>query len=123
MTDLRSRAAAAGRLPALPGRWGRSIAARDPLLPWPPEPRQPSTYGLTDVELRVLALEHVERVCQRSPELAHVNKAAFVAAVISHWTPLPADRPWLSRRWQARRGEPSWVGGCVGVHVPSARPA
>ncbi len=41
----------ARRLPALPGRWGRSLAARDPLLPWPAV-RQPSTFGLTATELR-----------------------------------------------------------------------
>ncbi len=52
MTGLRSRAAAARRLPVVPARWGRSLAARDPLLPWPPEPQQPSTYGLTAAELR-----------------------------------------------------------------------
>ncbi len=51
VTDLRSRADAAHRLPALPGRWGRSLAARDPLLPWPTV-RQPSTFSLTATELR-----------------------------------------------------------------------
>ncbi len=51
MTDLESRAAAARRLPALPGRWGLSLAARDPLLPWPAA-RQPSTFSLTASELR-----------------------------------------------------------------------
>ncbi len=51
MTDLRSRAAAARRLPVVPGRWGRSLAARDPLLSWPAA-GQPSTFGLTASELR-----------------------------------------------------------------------
>ncbi len=55
MTDLRSRAVAARRLPVVPGRWGRSLAARDPLLPWPSEPRQPSTFSLTATELRLEA--------------------------------------------------------------------
>ncbi len=49
--DLESRADAARRLPVVPGRWGRSLAARDPLLPWPAV-RQPSTFGLTATELR-----------------------------------------------------------------------
>ncbi len=52
MSGLRVRAAAARRLPALLDRHGSSLAARDPLLPWPSEPRQPSTFGLTATELR-----------------------------------------------------------------------
>ncbi len=51
MTDLRSRAAAACRLPALPDRWGPSLAARDPMLSWPAA-RRPSTYSLTPEEFR-----------------------------------------------------------------------
>ncbi len=74
-----------------------------------------------DVELRARAVEHVEGVRQRSPEFAHVDEAAFVAVVISHLTPLPPDRPRMRRRWQAPSGEPTWIGGVVGPHVPVPR--
>ncbi len=49
---LARRSRAARRLLVLPDRHGASLAARDPLLPWPSEPRQPSTFGLTATELR-----------------------------------------------------------------------
>lgn len=48
---LARRSRAARRLPVLPGRHGSSLAARDPLSPWPAV-RQPSTFGLTATELR-----------------------------------------------------------------------
>ncbi len=72
-------------------------------------------------ELQAFAVEHVARVCARSPQFAQVDEAAFVAIVISHLTPLPADRPWLHRRWQVRRGEAVWVGGRVGLHPTAQR--
>ncbi len=46
------RSRAARRLPVLSDRHGSSLAAWDPLLPWPIEPRQPPTYGLTGAELQ-----------------------------------------------------------------------
>lgn len=49
---LRRRAAAARRLPAVDGRHGDGLAARDPALTWPPAPRIPSTYGMTPDEIR-----------------------------------------------------------------------
>ncbi len=48
---LHARAAAARRLPALPGRTGADLAARDPLLA-PPGTRAPCSYSLTDREIR-----------------------------------------------------------------------
>ncbi len=74
-----------------------------------------------DADLHRSATEHVQRVRERCPQLAAVNGATFVAVVVAHLTALPADRPW--RRWQPRRGEPAWVGGQVGLHVPATRPA
>lgn len=49
---LRRRAVAARRLPALDGRHGGTLAALDPALTWPPAPRTPSTYSLSDDERR-----------------------------------------------------------------------
>jgi hypothetical protein len=49
---MRRRAAAARRLPAVDGRHGDGLAARDPALTWPPTPRIPSTYGMTPDEIR-----------------------------------------------------------------------
>ena len=63
------RAEAARRLPPLPHRYGDSLAARDPLLPWPPRQRQPSTYGLTADEL----LEHRRRLLRESWALWEVQ--------------------------------------------------
>ena len=51
-TQMRNRVAAAVRLPPLPGRHGRTLAAYDPDLTWPPAPRSPSTYGLSPDERR-----------------------------------------------------------------------
>jgi len=49
---LRRRADAAHRLEPLEGRRGADPGARDPALTWPPAPRTPSTFGLSDNELR-----------------------------------------------------------------------
>jgi hypothetical protein len=49
------RRAAARRLEPLDGRWGADLGARDPLASWPPAPRTPGRYGLTDDELRAEA--------------------------------------------------------------------
>ncbi len=51
-TALRRRADAAHRLEPLEGRWGGSLGARDPAAPWPPAQRTPSTFGLSNNELR-----------------------------------------------------------------------
>ena len=63
------RAEAALRLPPLPHRPGSDLAARDPLLPWPPRQRQPSTYGLTADELA----EHRRRLLRESWALWEVQ--------------------------------------------------
>ncbi len=76
-----------------------------------------------DASLHAFAVAHVQRVRQRCPQARAVDPAVHVAAVISYLQPLPADRAWLHRRWQARRGEGSWLGGAVGLHVPRAREA
>jgi len=55
MDALRGRADAARRHPPLDGRHGRVLAAFDPALSWPPAPRLPSTYGMTDDERRCYA--------------------------------------------------------------------
>lgn len=54
-TALGRRATAARRLEPLDGRYGPDLGARDPLESWPPAPRTPGRYGLTDDELRAEA--------------------------------------------------------------------
>ena len=63
------RGEAARRLPPLPRRYGDNLAARDPLLPWPPCQRQPSTYGLTAHELA----EHRRQLLRESWALWEVQ--------------------------------------------------
>ncbi len=74
-----------------------------------------------DAHLHALAVEHVARVRERCPQFTAVDAEAFVGIVIAHLTPLPPERPWLSRRWQGPSGEAVWVGGVVGLHVPRVR--
>ncbi len=50
--ELSRRTSAARSLPALPGRFGPDLAARNPLLPWSAIRRQPCTFSLTDDERR-----------------------------------------------------------------------
>ncbi len=77
-----------------------------------------------DAELRALAVAHVARVRARCPQFASVDEGAQLGVVERHLAPLPADRAWTTRRrWQAPRGEPTWLGGAVGLHVPRAREA
>ncbi len=76
-----------------------------------------------DAHLHELAVEHVARVRERCQQFTAVDDATFVVVVVAHLAPLDAGRPWLSRRWQARWGEGSWLGGAVGLHVPRVREA
>ncbi len=76
-----------------------------------------------DASLHAFAVAHVQRVRGRCPQFRHVDEAAFVAAVISHLAPLSADRPFRRAAAFGRRGEASWIGGAVGLHIPRARAA
>jgi hypothetical protein len=40
------------------------------------------------------AVEHVAAVLERCPEMVVVDQAVWVAAVVAHLEPLPADRAW-----------------------------
>ncbi len=73
-------------------------------------------------DLRALAVEHVEGARRDYPELRDVDPEVFVGIVVAWLQPLPEARPWLrQRRWQTRPGEPVWVGGVVGLHLPAPR--
>ncbi len=72
-----------------------------------------------DADLRAVAARHVARARERYPELRDVDPEAFVAIVVAWLTPL-RDRAWHWTRYTNRRGEPVWVGGAVGLHVPRA---
>ncbi len=72
-------------------------------------------------DLRARALEHVEHARRDYPSLRDVDLEVFVAAVERHLEPLAPDRPFRRPRLRGRRGEPSWIGGAVGLHVPRAR--
>lgn len=43
--------------------------------------------------------EHIARVVEREPSAAAFDPDAWAAAIRSHLTALPADRPWRVRRW------------------------
>ncbi len=51
-----------------------------------------------------------------------MDPEAFVAIVVAWLTPL-GDRAWHWTRYTNHRGEPVWVGGAVGLHVPRVREA
>ncbi len=74
-------------------------------------------------ELQAFAVEHVARVRGRCPQFESVYEAMYVALVLEHLRPLDPDRPWLRRRWQAPRGEATWSGGQIGLHLPAPRSA
>ncbi len=74
-----------------------------------------------EAHLRALAVEHVARVRERCPWVRAVDPEVHVACVVAWLQPLPADRPWTRRQWAAARGEPTWAGGVVGLHVPAPR--
>ncbi len=74
-------------------------------------------------ELHIRAREHVRRVLRDTPEVRDVDGAAFVAFVVAHLQPLAPDRPFRRPAVPCRRGEPVWVGGAVGLHVPPVREA
>ncbi len=77
-----------------------------------------------DADLRAVAARHVAHARERYPELRAVDPEVFVGIVVAWLQPLPEARPWLrQRRWQTRPGEPVWVGGQVGLHVPAPRGA
>ncbi len=77
-----------------------------------------------DADLRAVAARHVAHARERYPELRAVDPEVFVGIVVAWLQPLPEARPWLrQRRWQTRPGEPVWVGGAVGLHIPRAREA
>ncbi len=81
----------------------------------------PRQATIDDADLLDFARAHVARVRKRCPGALPIDIDVWVGAVLAHLAPLPADRPWLRRRWQAPRGEASWVGGRVGLHLPAAR--
>ncbi len=67
------------------------------------------------------AVEHVARALRTYPWLSSVDPDCYVAVVEQHLQPLDPDRDWSRRQRQAPPGEPVWVGGAVGLHVPRAR--
>ncbi len=73
-------------------------------------------------ELRTRAREHVRHVLRDTPGLRDVDEAAFVA-LVAHLQPLASERPFRRPAVRCRRGEPVWVGGAVGLHIPRAREA
>ncbi len=77
----------------------------------------------TDAELLTPAEAHVRRVRRWCPQARAVDPAAHLAAVVEHLRPLPADRAFPRPTLRCRGGEPSWIGGTVGLHVPRVRKA
>ncbi len=74
-----------------------------------------------DAHLLDFARAHVARVQARCPQHLLVDEAVWIAAVLVHLAPLDPDRDWSRRRWQASRGEATWLGGVVGMHLPAPR--
>ncbi len=72
-------------------------------------------------ELEAFAVEHVARFRARCPWVRAVDPEVHVAIVVAWLQPLDPDRDWSRRRWQAPRGEATWLGGVVGLHVPEQR--
>ncbi len=68
-----------------------------------------------------LAVAHVDRALTRYSWLSAVDREMYVGIVEQWLQPLPPDRPWTHRRLHAPRGEASWVGGRVGMHLPAPR--
>ncbi len=79
---------------------------------------RPDRVSTGDAQLFDFARAHVARVRARCPQHLLVDEAVWTAAVLVHLAPLPVDRPWLHRRWRSPRGEASWCGGVVGLHLP-----
>ncbi len=87
----------------------------------PTDERRPGQGGGGHVEAGQADAASV--VVARTPGFASVDEAVFVPIVVAWLTPLSPDRGWSRRRWQTPRGEATWVGGAVGLHVPAPREA
>ncbi len=74
-----------------------------------------------NADVHAQAVAHVEHALRDYPSLRGVDPAMYVGIVLSWLQPIRPDRPWTHLRWQAPRGEPVWVGGVVGLHVPAPR--
>ncbi len=75
----------------------------------------------SDHDLHAQAVEHVDRALREYPSLRGVDRAVYVGIVEQWMQPLNANRSWTRRQWQAPRGEATWCGGPVGLHVPEQR--
>ncbi len=75
-----------------------------------------------NADLHDQAVAHVEHARRTYPQLRAIDPAVYIGIVLAHLAPLPADRPWTRRQWEARRGEPAWVEG-YGLHLPRPREA
>ncbi len=82
-----------------------------------------SAVSAGDAELFEFAAAHVDRALTRYPSLRGVDRAMYVGIVEQWMQPLNPGRLWLHRQWAAPRGEASWCGGVVGLHVPAPRGA